>query len=130
MAVKHIGLIWIVVKDINAAVRYYTEVVGLKLTEFHEEFGWAELAGPDGKGAFLGIAQESPQCEIGSGQNAVITLSTNDLDETLAEMVAKGAKCEGEICEVPGHVRMQLIVDPDGNRFQVCQQLTHSCAHC
>lgn len=134
MKVKEIGLCWIVVKDIQAAVKYYTEVVGLKIAEFNAEFGWAELEGHNG-GIRLGIAQEDPKgpnecCPIQSGQNAVVTFSVDNLDEVKAEMLKKGARCEGDIIEVPGHVRMQTVMDNDGNYFQVCQLLHHSCCHC
>jgi len=129
MPVKEIGLSWIVVKDVKKAVGYYTDVVGLKLKEFNEQYGWAELEGYEG-GSCLGIAQENPQEQVKAGQNAVITFTVADLEKTKSEMVKKGAKCEGEILEIPGHVKMQTIIDHDGNRFQICELLHHSCSHC
>ncbi|MBI3508299.1 MAG: VOC family protein [Chlamydiia bacterium] len=131
MKIKEIGLAWIVVKNLKEAIRYYTEVVGLKLAEHNEEYGWAELEGYAG-GLRLGIAQESPQETVKAGQNAVITFTVSQLEKSKAEMLQKGAKCEGEMLEVPGHVKMQTMVDPDGNRFQICEMLTHahSCGCC
>lgn len=124
------GLAWIVVKDFKSAVKFYTEVVGMKLMESNEEFGWAELEGYEG-GSRLGIAQAGPCCGgVEPGQNAVVTFTVDNIDKAKAEMIAKGAKCEGEIIDVPGHVRMQTVVDGDGNRFQICEVLTHSCCHC
>ncbi len=127
MSVKEIGLSWIVVKDIKAAVRYYTEVVGLDLLEFNEQFRWAELQGRDG-GAILGIAQESPQEQIKAGQNAVVTFTVDDIEKVKEEMVQKGAKAEGDILEVPGHVKMQTFIDAYGNRFQLCEVVHHCCS--
>jgi len=129
MRVKEIGLSWIVVKDIKAAVQYYTDVVGLKLMEFNEQYGWAELEGHEG-GARLGIAQENPQEKVKTGQNAVVTFTVDNLEESKLEMVQKGAKCQGEVMEVPGHVKMQTLVDRDSNYFQICELLHHSCSHC
>lgn len=129
MKVKEIGLIWIVVKDVKAAIKYYTDVVGLKLAEFNEQYGWAELEGYEG-GVRLGIAQENPQEKISAGQNAVVTFTVGNLDQAKAAMVKKGAKCDGEVMEVPGHVKMQTMMDHDGNRFQICELLHHSCCHC
>ena len=129
MKVKEIGLIWIVVKDVKAAVSYYTDIVGLKLMEFNEQYGWAELEGHEG-GARLGIAQENPQEKITAGQNAVVTFSVENLEKVKAEMVKKGAKCEGDVIEIPGHVKMQTLSDLDGNHFQICELLHHSCEHC
>lgn len=129
MFVKEIGLSWIVVKDIKAAVQYYTDVVGLKLMEFNEQYGWAELEGYEG-GSRLGIAQENPQEAIKAGQNAVMTFTVQNLEETKQKMIEKGARCEGEMMEVPGHVKMQTIRDNDGNCFQICELISHSCCHC
>ena len=129
MRVKEVGLIWIVVKDIKAAIHYYTEVVGLQLMEFHEEYGWAEMEGYEG-GCRLGIAQESPQEAVKAGHNAVVTFTVGNLEQSKAKMVQKGAKCQGEVIEIPGHVKMQTLIDQDGNYFQICELLQHSCCHC
>lgn len=129
MQVKEIGLAWIVVKNIKAAIRYYTEVVGLKLMEFNEQYGWAELEGHEG-GSRLGIAQENPKEAISAGQNAVVTFTVGSVDKAKADMVKKGAKLDGETIEIPGHVKMQTVIDQDGNRFQICELLHHHCAHC
>ena len=129
MAVKEIGLCWIVVKDIKAAVQYYTEIVGLKLMELSEEFGWAELEGHEG-GSRLGIAQESAHEPVKAGQNAVMTFTVDNLEKSKKQMVQKGAKCHGDVIEVPGHVKMQTLIDQDGNHFQICEVLHHCCNHC
>lgn len=129
MKVKEIGLSWIVVKNLKAAVKYYTDVIGLKLMEMNEEYGWAELEGHEG-GSRLGIAQENPSEQVKAGQNAVMTFTVANLDKAKEAMVKKGAKCEGDVLEVPGHVKMQTLVDNDGNRFQICELVHHSCCHC
>lgn len=121
MKVQEIGLIWIVVKDLSKAIEYYTTVVGLHLLELHEEFGWAELGGETG--TRLGIAQENPQEKMRAGENAVITFSVSDIEQRKREMAEQGAVFEGELIEIPGHVKMQTVLDRDGNRFQLCQLL-------
>jgi len=122
MSVKSIDLAWIVVKDFKQAVKYYTEVVGLKLMESNDQFGWAELQGENG--ARLGIAQTHEMNSIGPGENAVVTFTVEDIEAAKGAMVVKGAVCVGEIHEVPGHVKMQLVRDPDGNQFQLVEILT------
>lgn len=129
MNVKKIEMSWIVVKDVKAAVKYYTDVIGLKLMEFNDEYGWAELQGHEG-GSRLGIAQANPRENVKPGQNAVVTFTVANLDKAKEEMIKKGAKFEGEVIEIPGHVKMQTMFDSDGNRFQVCETLHHSCCHC
>ena len=121
MEVRGNLLSWIVVKDLKAAVKFYTEVVGLTLLNKSPEYGWAELAGPEG--ASLGIAQESSEMEIKAGSNAVMSISVDNLDAACGLYRKKGAKLVGEIVEVPGHVRMQTFLDSDGNMMQVVQKL-------
>ncbi len=122
MDIEEIGLSWIVVKDVKRAIDYYTKVVGLKLLEFNEQYGWAELQGSKG-GARLGIAQENAQEPVKAGQNAVITFTVDNLEKTKQEMGKKGAHFEGEVLVVPGHIKMQTGLDQDGNRFQICEVL-------
>jgi predicted enzyme related to lactoylglutathione lyase len=123
METKSIELVWIVVKDLKKAVKFYTETVGLKLDVMSEEFGWAELHGHQG-GARLGIAQEKDKPNsLKSGQNACVTLTVENLDKALKHLHTKHAKCIGKIQEIPGHVKMQMVADADGNIFQVVEKL-------
>jgi predicted enzyme related to lactoylglutathione lyase len=115
-------LAWIVVKDIKEAVKFYTETVGLKLLKLDEEFGWAELQGPNG-GAMLGIAQENDKDPIKAGNNACLTFTVKDLEKSRDSFLKKGAKFLGEIMEIPGHVKLLTGVDADGNHFQLAQML-------
>lgn len=121
MTIEAMDLVWITVKDVKDAVKFYTEVVGLQLMEMSEEWGWAELQGKNG--ARLGIGQSCDKSPISAGDNGIVTFTVKDLDQAKASMMKKGAHCVGEIEEVPGHVRMQMIQDPSGNRFQLVQKL-------
>lgn len=122
MNVKSIELAWIVVKDLKQAVKFYTEVVGLKLAVMSEEFGWAELTGHEG-GSRLGIAQVQKEQPIKAGQNAVVTFTVDNLEKAKQDVEKKGGKCVGKIEEIPGHVKLQLVVDSDGNHFQLVEML-------
>lgn len=122
MQVASIDLIWIVVKDLKQAVKFYTETAGLKLMELHENFGWAELQGHQG-GARLGIAEANNSEGMKAGQNAYVTLTVEDIEQAKESLAKKGAKLLGAIEEVPGHVKLQKGVDADGNHFQLVQKL-------
>ena len=121
MSAESMDLVWIVVKDVKEAVKFYTEVVGLQLMEMSEEWGWAELQGKNG--ARLGVGTSHEKSSVKPGQNGIVTFTVKDLDKTKADMIKKGAHCVGEIEEVPGHVRMQMVQDPSGNQFQLVQKL-------
>lgn len=126
MRTKSMDLVWIVVKDFKSAVKFYTEVAGLKAVEMHEEWGWAELEGHDGKGMRLGIAQQRPdnQDPIQPGQNGVVTLTVDDIDHACKDLAKQGANLVGKIIEVPGHVKMQTVRDTDGNTFQIVEDIS------
>lgn len=121
MKVKGILLNWIVVKDIEAAIKFYTEVVGLTLHTYEKKFGWAELSGPEGMR--LGIAQENPMQDTKAGTNAVTTITVDDIQKACEEFKKKGVKLVGQILEVPGQVKLQSFVDKDGNHLQLVEQI-------
>lgn len=123
MTTTSMELAWIVVKDLKEAIKFYVETIGLKLVEHAEEYGWAELQGQQG-GARLGIAQYNAHYgDVKPGQNAFVTFSVQDIEESKDRMKKKGAKFIGETQEVPGQVKLQMIMDSDGNQFQIAQKL-------
>lgn len=123
MKTKSIELAWIVVKDFPKAVKFYTETVGLKLLERNDAYGWAELQGQEG-GAILGICQEQSEGDDKAGQNACVTFTVEDIDKALLHLKKQGAKIVGKLQEIPGNVKMQKVVDADGNILQVVQMLS------
>jgi predicted enzyme related to lactoylglutathione lyase len=128
MLTQSIGLVWIVVKDFQKAVSFYTEIAGLKIVEKNDEWGWAELEGHEGTGMRLGIARQCEGCEpIQPGHNGVVTFKVGNIEEACKDLKAKGASLVGEIVEVPGHVKMQTVCDADGNHFQVVEVLSEVC---
>lgn len=121
MKVQGIHLVWVVVSDIKTAIEFYTKTIGLTLKEFNDEYGWAELSGPDG--CTLGLAQQNPSENMKPGSNAVTTLTVDDLETAKNELIRKKCRLIGETLEVPGHVKMQTFADVDGNMLQLCQLL-------
>lgn len=117
--VRGIYLSWIVVADIKKAIEFYEEKVGLTLVEQAPEFGWAEFAGPEG--SRLGIAQANAHMPV--GQNAVVTITVDDIEAVRDEYKKMGVTLIGDVMEVPGHVKLQTFADADNNQFQLCQKL-------
>ena len=115
-------LSWIVVADLNKAIKYYTDVIGMKLNTMDEKYGWAELTGSNG-GSTLGLAQKSQHSPIKPGENAVVTLTVENIVSSKKELEKKGVKMIGDIMEVPGHVKLLLCSDSDGNKFQIVEVL-------
>lgn len=121
MNVTGMKLAWIVVKDLQSAIKFYEEIVGLTLQSHNPEYGWAELSGPEG--LILGIAQENSQMEVKAGENAIVTVTVKDIEKARDAFLLQGAKLIGDIVEVPGHVKMQTFTDKDGNVLQLVQML-------
>lgn len=122
MGIQSMDLAWIVVSDLNSAVRFYSDVVGLKLSSLSEEYGWAEMVAETGKFR-LGIAQKNDMDGMDAGVNAVLTLTVKDIDASIKELSSKGARMLGDIMEIPGEVKLQTLADNDGNRMQLVQVL-------
>lgn len=123
MAIKSMKMSWVVVSDLSKAIKFYTDVLGLKLKEKDEKFGWAELCGEMTEGACLGLAQINEHTPFPPGSNAVVCMDVENLEKTKMELIKKGVKFLGETMEVPGHVKLQSLVDEDGNFFQLVQVL-------
>ena len=60
MNIKGIHLSWIISSDIKASKKFFTETLGLKLTEDNAEYGWMELQGKD-DGSLLGVGKYCPE---------------------------------------------------------------------
>ncbi|WP_068467540.1 VOC family protein [Candidatus Protochlamydia phocaeensis] len=120
--VKQINLSWIVVSDLAKAKAFFTECVGLKVSQDNGEHGWLELSGHDG-GALLGVAQASENCPIPPGYNAITTFTVDNIKESADQLARKGIALIGDVLEVPGVVKLQLFKDADGNHFQFAQNL-------
>ena len=120
---KSADLSWITVSDFQKARKFFIETLGLKEISCAEEMGWAELQGPNG-GSMIGIGTACG--DMSPGSNAIITFTVDDVDETVAELKKKNVQLIGEVMEVPGHVKLQMFADLDGNKFQLVQMLDGS----
>lgn len=126
MGILGVQLTWVVVKNLEQSVEFYTKTLGFTLKEHRPEFGWAELEGKTG--SRLGLAQEHEgDIEYGphvkAGSNGVVTITVENLDATTEEYAAKGVRLLGKVLEIPGEVKMRTFQDLDGNLFQIVEML-------
>ena len=112
-----VNVSWYQVKDLDAAKKFYGEVLGLKKTL--DLGGWCEFSHADGAASIGLNAMRDGDDERG----ATVVLRVDDLNRTQKELTAKGVKFEGDVHEVPGVVRIATFRDPSGNRLQLCQVL-------
>lgn len=126
MKIKSISLGWITTKDLAQSKKFFTDVLGLNITSNDAEgWGWLELAPSTGQGMFLGVAQAQENETHKPGDNAVLTFTIEgDIVAAKKELEAKGLEFEGDILEVPGHVKLVSFFDKDHNRFQLVEDLS------
>lgn len=102
-------------RDLDRALTFYTEVVGLPLA--HRAGGeWAELdAGP------VRMALHRTDDELpGSG---TVVLRVDDLEASRWTLEQRGAVFEEHVGEVEGYARFATFRDPDGNPVQLIEYL-------
>ncbi|MCL4361496.1 VOC family protein [Candidatus Dependentiae bacterium] len=124
MAIKKIELAWIAVSDLKKAKKFFVDNLGLNLEVDSPEFNWMELQGKNG-GTLLGIGKADEEYSpVRPGQNAVLTFTVDNIENTIKEMKSKGVEFIDEILEVPGQVKMITFKDFDGNMYQLVEHLS------
>ena len=105
----------IFVGNMDAAVRFYTEALGLKLLERYGDH-WASI--DCGQGVTIGLHPASAQNPAGS--MTIGLRSSEPIRDTVAELKARGVGFRGDIVD-----DTQLLIanfqDPDGNPFYLAE---------
>lgn len=122
MKPRTIEMAWVVVNDLPQAKEFFTKTLGMTLTADSPEHNWAELSTSEGT-MRIGVGANCSSSPIKAGQNAVICINVDDVVAVKQELEAKNVPVIGDICEVPGHVKMILIQDSSGNYYNIVQKL-------
>lgn len=122
----HGGNTTIYVADINAAIAFYTEKMGLKL-RMRAGDNWAEIDA--GAGLILGLhPAEAHSPKPGTRGSLSIGFNvTQQLEDVVKELEGRGVQFHGPLVE-DEHVRLAFFGDPDGNSLYLAQVL-HVGAH-
>ena len=112
------GMPTIFVGDMNAAVGFYTDALGLKLLERYGDH-WASI--DCGQGLTIGLHPASAQNPAGRvGSMTIGFRSSEPIRETVAKLKARGVVFRGDIVD-----DTQLLVanfqDPDGNPLYLAE---------
>ena len=107
---KHIMLM---VKDIRATVKFYSEGMGLKVITSSP--GWAEL---DANGTTIALHAASENGQ--SGGSPILSFHVDDVHATIATLEAKGASLEGNVRE-PSFGKVAAMRTPDGSIISLLQ---------
>jgi predicted enzyme related to lactoylglutathione lyase len=118
MLFQGINVVSIHVPDLDAARKFYGEVLGLGKPEFDmPDIGWVEFR-TGGAGNLAITTNETGQP---ASTRINVVLNTKDCFATAAELRRRGVRCE-EPQVVPGVIVHCTFYDPFGNRLQMCSE--------
>ncbi len=110
-----LGLVMIVVRDMERSVAFYRDVLGLKLL-IHQD-NWSQL---DAGNIIIGLHPEGEEVKVSPTTGMSIGIYVDDLDVAVAEIRRRLAKLAiGPRPEPFG--RWALIFDPDGYSIQIIE---------
>ena len=130
MKINSVGLGWFGTANVEASQDFFKNTLGLEMTTYSPQWGWTEytvadkkfMIGACGCETIKNLPNTGMSC-LKAGSNTVLTFNVDDINAAKAELVAKQVRLVGDIVEVPGHVKMLMFLDPDGNHFQLVQML-------
>jgi catechol 2,3-dioxygenase-like lactoylglutathione lyase family enzyme len=111
------GNVTVMVSDLNRAIQFYTETLGLQL-KYRVENEWAEIETP---GLSIGLHPAGDKgSQPGQAGGLSIGLSVESLDAAMAALAAKGVTFAPNITS-DGPVRIAFFTDPDNNPLYLCE---------
>ena len=106
--------------DQDRAIEFYVDSLGFeKRTDvpFGDQYRWVEVYPPSGT---TGIALAPPRPGDATAVQTGITLTTDDIDATHAELRSRGVDVDAEVSRMGDPVPpMFWFRDPDGNTLMV-----------
>ena len=105
------AVVWLPVSDIDRAVSFYCDRLGLE--QVQRDGDWAQL---DANGLHIGLnANEDPR---GDGGAVIAFQPRGGLESATEELRGAGTRINGDISEHPWG-RVVTFEDPDGNDLQL-----------
>ncbi|MGZ4380454.1 MAG: VOC family protein [Gaiellaceae bacterium] len=122
--VTHVGRVMVPVADQDAAIEFYSEMLGFELAAdvpFGDGDRWVEVA-PPGGGTTLALVPS--RGEYQAGHMTGIALDTTDARAVHAELGAKGVDVDAETMGGDGTVPLLFFFrDQDGNSLMVVESM-------
>ena len=116
MKLRGIDHVYYWTEDMERAVRFYRDVLGLELLR-REGDSWAQFDGGAIRFALHGAVHGRPVSPGG----ATAVFEVDDLDGARRALEERGVRFEDHVGEVPGYARFASFSDPDGNQVQIIE---------
>jgi catechol 2,3-dioxygenase-like lactoylglutathione lyase family enzyme len=120
--IREISLVSVPVSDQDKSIQFYEGLGFEKRSDvpFGDKYRWVEVYPPSGT---TGIALAPPPPGSPTSMQTGISLSTDDVDATHAEMQADGVDVDAEVIRMGEPVPpMFWFRDPDGNTLLIVEQ--------
>ncbi len=112
------GVVTVMISDMNRAVAFYTQTLGLEL-EFRAGDHWAQIKA----GAFtIGLHPANPNGKVPGSRGAISIgfIVCESIDTVVQRLQSKGVRFDGPIKD-DKTVRLAFFGDPDGNELYLCE---------
>ena len=107
------------VSDLERAIEWYKDALGLELVYKLEQYGWCEMSTAT-KHVTIGLGQNE---DLKTG-GATPTFGVLDIDAARKHLESKDVRFDGDTYEIEGMVKLATFYDPDGNPFMLAQSLS------
>jgi lactoylglutathione lyase len=115
MQVGTLGLVMIVVKDMDRSVAFYRDVVGLKL--LFAQSNWSQF---DAGKILLGLHPEGEQVKVSPTTGVSLGVYVDDITKAVSELKRRGGRIAIDPRTEP-FGRWALLQDPDGYNIQIVE---------
>jgi catechol 2,3-dioxygenase-like lactoylglutathione lyase family enzyme len=106
--------VWYSVRDLDASRRFYRDRLGFTELMFDTNDGWSKL---ERSGMEIALTIGEPK------QSGVAHVEVDDVKAEAARLRAEGVEV-GLVFELHGEMRLLEVVDPDGNRVELGQDVS------
>lgn len=114
-ALGKLGLIMVVVSDMERSVAFYRDVVGLKL--LFKQSNWSQF---DAGNIIVGLHPIGEEVKVGPTSGCTFGIYVNDIQKTTNEIRRRGGSIAVEPRREPFGL-WALLKDPDGYNIQLIQ---------
>ena len=108
--------VWYSVRDLEVARRFYRDQLGFVEVFFDAAEGWSKL---ERSGMEIALTTGEPE------QGGVAHVEVEDVKAEAERLRAEGVEV-GVVVELHGEMRLLEVVDPDGNRLELGQDVSRS----